>query len=257
MMSGDACAALGVRRILVMNGKGGCGKTTVATNLAVAFAAAGNRVALVDNDPQGASAYWAAQRAPTLPAVPVIRSWQRSGEECLLSELAPPLTDVLIIDGHSNGNEREFQWLIQQADAVLVPMLPSSIDIRVGSRFIADLLTQRHFRAAPKPLGVLANRVQPNAETHTQLKHRLGCLQQPLVATFRDSPIYSEAIGAGQGVVDMLDSRAARKETSAWRDAMAWVETQAPIVQPGANSRRRAPAAVRRRRSTSRRAVSA
>ena len=50
------------RRILVVNGKGGCGKTTVATNLAAAYASAGQRVALWDYDPQASSHYWAEVR---------------------------------------------------------------------------------------------------------------------------------------------------------------------------------------------------
>ena len=254
MKSVDASAVHGVRRILVMNGKGGCGKTTVATNLAVTFAGAGLRVALADNDSCGASAYWAAQRPSALPAVPVIRIWERSGQECSLKDLAPPSTNVLIVDGHTGGTEGEFQWLLQQADVILVPILPSSIDIRIGSRFITEVLTNRRFRAAPKPLGVLANRVQPNGDTHVQLKHFLGCLGQPVVATLRDSPVYSEAIGAGQGVVDMMDSRPARKETSAWRQVADWVDAQTQGVKPPAKSMRRTPAATRRR-SAARRAA--
>ena len=246
-MSGDACAANGARRILVINGKGGCGKTTVATNLAVACAAAGRRVALVDCDPQGSSSYWAAQRLPGLPAVPVIRAHERSGDHWCWREVAPPGADYLIVDGRAHRDERRLQWLIRQADAILVPILPSSIDIRVGSRFITQVLTHRRFRAMPRPLGVLANRVQPNGDTHARLKHFLGCLGHPVVATFRDSPVYSEAIGSGRGVVDMIESRAARKETPAWREVAAWIDAQTATVEPAAARVRRSPVAAGRR----------
>ena len=55
----DSKKASTTRRILVVNGKGGCGKTTVATNLAAAYAATGLQVALCDYDPQASSHYWA------------------------------------------------------------------------------------------------------------------------------------------------------------------------------------------------------
>ena len=127
---------------------------------------------------------------------------------------------------------------------ILVPIQPSSIDIRVGSRFITQMLTHRRFRATPRPLGVLANRVQPNADAHVKLKHFLGCLGHPVVATFRDSPVYSDAIETGQGVVDMLESRAARKETPAWRDLTAWIDAQTVPVSPSVDYVRRAPVAA-------------
>lgn len=247
MTAGESNATVPARRILVVNGKGGCGKTTVATNLAVAYAVGGLRVTLVDFDVQGSSAHWASQRPPGLADVSVLRAFDGGGEARPLQEMAPPNTDRLIVDGHTAGNERGLQRLIDQADVILVPILPSSIDIRVGSEFITQVLTHRRFRAMPRALGVLANRVQPNADTHVKLKHFLGCLGQPVVATFRDSPVYSDAIEAGQGVVDMLGSRAARKETPAWRDLAAWVDGQPRAASTAAGHVRRAPVAAGRR----------
>jgi chromosome partitioning protein len=222
------------RRILVINGKGGCGKTTIATNLAVAFAGAGHVVALMDNDPQGSSTYWAEQRDPVLPTVHLIAAHRRSSmyQTAAYQHRLPPDVDRVIVDGHSNARDRDLELLLKQTDVVLVPLQPSSIDIQAASRFITELVTHRAFRSAPRPLGVIANRVQPNTETHAKLQHFLACLDVPTVATFRDSPVYMEAAELGKGVVDMIDSRAARKETPAWWELMRWIDAQPKVAEP-------------------------
>jgi chromosome partitioning protein len=216
------------RRILVINGKGGCGKTTIATNLAVAFATARHVVALMDNDPQASSCYWAEQRDPSLPKVHLVAAHRRSTlyQTQSFQNRLPPDVDRIIVDGHSNARDRDLELLLKQTDVVLVPLQPSSIDIQAGSRFITELVTHRAFRMSPRPLGVIANRVQPNTETHAKLQHFLACLDVPTVATFRDSPVYMEAAEHGKGIVDMIDSRAARKETPAWWELMRWIDAQ-------------------------------
>ena len=88
--------------------------------------------------------------------------------------------------------------------------------VALGSKSIGDVLC----------IGVIANRVQPNTQTHAKLEHFLRCLDVPAVATFRDSPVYTEAAENGLGVVDMLESRAARKETPEWKSLVHWIESQ-------------------------------
>ena len=121
-----------VRRILIINGKGGCGKTTIATNLAVAYAHQNHQVALVDNDPQASSTFWAEQRSADLRPVHLVPAHQRATmyqTQAFHNRLAPEI-DRIIIDGHSNARDRDLDALLKQADVVLVPLLPSSIDIR-------------------------------------------------------------------------------------------------------------------------------
>ncbi len=247
-MSSDTGAANGARRILVLNGKGGCGKTTVATNLAVAIAAAGSKVVLADCDPQRSSLHWAAQRPPRLPAVPVIRVEEPSSDDRSWQELESAGADYLIVDAGTLRDDRRLHWLLRNADAILVPILPSPIDVRVGGRFITQVLTHPHFRAAPRPLGVLANRVQPHTDNQARLEHLLGCLGHSVIATVRDKSVYGEAIGSGQGVADMIGSRAARDEMPAWRKVTGWIDAlPAAAHRPAAVQARRAPIAAGRR----------
>ena len=203
------------RRILVANAKGGCGKTTVATNLCAAYAARGMAVGLVDNDDQGAGAYWMTQRPADAPKIESVGS-------------GGPSPDCVVVDGQGDGLEGDAAALLAMADLILVPVLPSAIDIRAGERFITALMTRPEFRAAPRPVGVIANRVQPNTPAHTRLMHFLGCLNLPVAATLRDSPLYGDAMGSGLGVADLYDVRAARKEMTAWRALVDWVEGQLP-----------------------------
>ena len=114
------------------------------------------------------------------------------------------------------------------ADVILVPVLPSAIDIRAGERFITALMTRPRFRAAPRPIGVIANRVQHNTAAQARLMHFLGCLNVPVAVTLRDSPLYGDAMGSGLGVADLFDVRAARREMTAWRALVDWVEDQLP-----------------------------
>ena len=58
-----------MRHVLVMNAKGGCGKSTLATNLASYYAVRGNSVTLADFDPQRSSLDWVEMRPPGRPEI--------------------------------------------------------------------------------------------------------------------------------------------------------------------------------------------
>ena len=187
----------------------------MATNLCAAYAARGLDVGLVDNDGQGSGGYWAAQRPADAARVE------------LTADDGAAL-DRIIIDGLDCGAGRGTDELVATADVILVPILPSAIDIRAGERFITALMTRPHFRAAPLPVGVVANRVQPNTPAQARLMHFLSCLNVPVAVTLRDSPLYGDAMGSGLGVADLFDVRAARKEMAAWRMLIHWIEQQLP-----------------------------
>jgi chromosome partitioning protein len=220
-------------RILVVNGKGGCGKTTIATNLAAAYARLGYAVALTDHDAQASSAQWLEQRATPLPPIQLVAAHERTPMYTTRAyqQRLPSQTQRIIIDTPSAVNDQDLDTLLRGVDVILVPMLPSSIDIRAGARFIDQLLAHRVYRVRAAPVGVIANRVRDNTLTHAKLIHFLRGLSVPTVATFRDSALYTRLADEGIGIFDEAASPTTAREAREWNRLLQWIDT---VVEHGA-----------------------
>jgi chromosome partitioning protein len=144
-MSGEGC----VKTISFISQKGGVGKTTLAIHLAVAFAADGMNVVVLDLDPQASAAEWKDFREQDMPGVIAIPS---SRLPKVLKELEGRGADVVILDTapHSEGTALD---AARAADLILVPCQPSIMDLR-AMRKTTDLL--KHIR---KPTYAVLNGV--------------------------------------------------------------------------------------------------
>ena len=219
------------RRTLVVNGKGGCGKTTIATNLAAAYAQRGERVVLIDHDAQASSTQWHEHRATDLPAIHLIEAHRRTAMYTTraFQHRMPCDAEQIVIDTPSAVGETELDALLRGIDVVLVPLLPSSIDIRAGTRFIAQLVSHRVFRARPVPVGVVANRVRHNTLTHSKLVSFLDCLNVPTVATFRDSSLYTRLAEEGSGIFDVARDASVDREIGEWQRLLGWIDERIAV----------------------------
>jgi chromosome partitioning protein len=213
-------------RILVVNGKGGCGKTTIATNLAASYARSGFVVALSDYDAQASSSQWLEQRPAQLSGIHLIESHRRTAMYATRSYQlrVPPDTQRIIIDTPSAVGDRDLDTLLRGVSAILVPILPSSIDIRAGTRFIAQLLLHRVYRTNRAPVGVIANRVRENTRTHAKLIQFLQCLNIPTVATFHDCSLYTRLAEEGTGIFEDQLGAAMARETREWSKLLRWID---------------------------------
>ena len=97
-----------MRTIAVLNAKGGCGKTTLATNLSAALAWEGYQVALGDMDPQQSSADWGANRPEEYPEVMSLNSADGPIR-------APAGTDYLVLDSPAGIHGPELGQLVRRA----------------------------------------------------------------------------------------------------------------------------------------------
>ena len=214
-----------MQTILVINSKGGCGKTTLATNLASYFVNQNHKTALMDYDPQGSSAAWLHQRpaarrkiygayAATRQGANAIRSWQMN--------LSPDLERV-VIDAPAGIHGLTLQQLVRKADHVLVPVTPSSIDIRATADFIRDLLLVGKARTYQTEIAVVANRIRQGMPSYAPLERFIKALNLPMLTRVRDSMAYVNAAEAGLGIFDLPADQVVRERTELW-PIIEWLE---------------------------------
>ena len=188
-----------MRSIMLVNAKGGCGKSTLATNLASFYATRGKNVTLVDMDPQGSSFEWVQNRPEDRPIITAIAGWK---------EPVRPArdTDVLIIDTAAGTEGKELPALARKVETILVPVLPSTIDMRAAKQFLYRLLLMGRIEREETKVAVVANRVRENTLIYEKLNSFLRKLDIPFVATLRDTQNYIRADERGLGIFELAPS---------------------------------------------------
>jgi chromosome partitioning protein len=198
-----------MRHVMVMNAKGGCGKSTLATNIACHFATEGYKVVLADYDPQRTSLDWLELRPADLPKITGIAAF----DEGLRS--APRDTEILVIDAPARTHGSEMNELVRRAETIIVPVMPSPIDLKACSHFLAELLELGKVQREQARLAVVANRVRENTLMFEELDTYLGKLKVPYLSALRQSTNYLRAFQRGMGVFEL-------PEYLAWPDWKQW-----------------------------------
>ena len=212
-----------MRTILVLNAKGGCGKSTIATNLASYFAwEKEQKVVLADYDPQGSSLAWLEVRGEEWPEIQGVAAWK--------DPVRPARdTDVVIMDAPARVHGAELTQLLRKPETILFPVLPSPIDMRAATAFMQELQSSVRIQRGEAKIGVVANRVRENTIIFNELYEFLRKLRVPYVATLRDTQNYIRAEERGVGIYEMAPSQV-------WQDIENWE----PLVK-WLNSRRSMP----------------
>jgi len=198
-----------MRHIIVMNAKGGCGKSTIATNLASYYALRGHKVALADFDPQRSSLDWADLRPDTLPEITALAAFEDG-----LRHL-PRDSEYVVIDAPARSHGKELTELLRRAETVLVPVMPSDIDMRATRHFLAELMSSGKIERKQAKIGLVGNRIVQNTVIFDELDLFLRKQAVPYVATLREAQNYIRAYSRGLGVFDL-------PEYLAWPDWEQW-----------------------------------
>ncbi|MPZ11259.1 MAG: AAA family ATPase [Kiloniellaceae bacterium] len=210
--------------VLVANPKGGCGKTTIATHLAAAFAAAGLRAALADADRQGSSLGWLQARPGNAAAIQAL-DW-RDGPEKLPKEAV----DRLIVDAPAAMKLKKIEELLRLADIIVVPVLPSGFDEPVTGEFLRQLETLKPIRKSRAAVAILRNRVQTGTRTAAKLDRFMLGVGHTGVGRLRHRLVYPDIAGRGLSVFDLTgkQNEALRED---WAPVLRYIENNDPAMQ--------------------------
>jgi chromosome partitioning protein len=220
-----------MQRIVVLNPKGGSGKTTLAINLAAYFAARGDSTLLIDRDSQGSATRWLRKRKPPQAVITGIATFENDGRTTRSWQMrVPEGTQKIVVDSPAAVEARALPDLTRDANKILVPVLPSDIDIHAVSRCIADLLLVAKIRRAENRIGVIANRVRKNTLMFKSLMRFLEKLEIPIVATVRDSQNYVRAAEQGVGIHEMKPSMV-KEDLAQWESLFAWLEPERVLAE--------------------------
>lgn len=217
-----------LQRIVVLNPKGGCGKTSIATNLASYYSLRGAMPTLLDYDPQGASMRWLEKRPRRSPPIHGIAAFRKPiSVTKTWQQRVPRETRQIIVDTPAGLDGTQIHDLIYDANNVIIPVLPSPIDIRYAARFIAELLLVAQLDRREVRVGIVANRTRKNTRSLRQLMRFLSSLRIPVVAVIRDSQCIVAAAGRGIGVAEMPEYQG-RQDRASFSRLISWLDQWRP-----------------------------
>ena len=212
-----------MQRITILNMKGGCGKTTMATNLAAYYANKNKVTTLIDYDPQGSSYNWLTKRDNCCSYIHSVAAFNRNKATTRPWQLRPPRnTEIVISDTPAGIDKLSLTKFVNQSDVILIPIMPSKVDMHSAAHFIEMLLIYAKAKAKGKRIGIIANRIRTDTTSFHALERFISHLDIPLVARFNGLESYVDAISIGVGIHE-LPQRRADRETEQWDQLSIWL----------------------------------
>ena len=205
-----------MRTVLVVNPKGGCGKTTLSTNLAGGLAQRGDSVLLWDLDRQKSALEWLSLRPPELP---VIHSLDARNEP---TGKVRRKHDWLIMDSPAGLHGKNLERAVKPVDKVLMPVQPSLFDMAATRNFLAVMHAEHLLRKGKNFLGIVGMRVDERTRAAATLEAFLKQFDLPVLTYLRDTQVYANAAFQGKSIFD-LPHYLNQKDVDDWTPLLKWL----------------------------------
>lgn len=217
---------------LVINAKGGVGKTTLVTNLASYFASRCVPTTIADVDPQGSSLNWLQQRSTDAFKIHGADLSPRGAPGASVNRRQIPReTQQLIIDAPAGPSRLLLQDLLARTQSILIPVAPSAIDVHATANFIKELLLVGQVRFRNIRVAVVANRVRTSRPVYAPLEKFVASLKISFLTKISDSDAYVDAAESGLGVFEMPEDQGAA-ERRELLPVIEWVLGGASLAAP-------------------------
>ena len=207
-----------MRTIMVLNPKGGSGKSTLSTNLAAYYASQSANVVLADFDPQGSSLDWLEVRSSGRPAI--------KGVDATTATIrSSRKTDFVIMDAPAGVYGKTLTPLIRKAETFIVPVMPSPIDMRATASFVAELRKNAKIANKKAKFAVVANRVRENTHIYNDLEVFLKKLKVPMLTHLRDTMNYVRCAERGIGIHELPPYHNGI-DIEQWQPIITWIKSK-------------------------------
>ena len=213
-------------KVLVANSKGGCGKSTLSTNLSAAFARKGLATTLVDCDIQQTSSFWLRQRDERLPAITGLNGTNVSSKPQLdWQNRIPRNTERVVVDSTGGITPALLDTFIHKVDVIVVPVMPSAIDIHATTEFIKMLFLNSTFRQKPRPLYVVGNRIDKKNRYFHQLNRFLSSLKLDAALLLPNDIAFLRCAEQGAGLSDLKPLKRFQSALDAFEELVERIES--------------------------------
>jgi len=207
-----------MRAILVANPKGGCGKTTLATNLAGYLASQNHRVVMWDLDQQKSSLNWLALRSSELPTITRLGLERGEASQSIMEK-----NDWLVLDSPAGIHGKNLSYALKLAHKILVPIQPSVYDMVTTRDFIDRLMEEKTIQRHKAFIGIVGMRVDPRTRAASTLEQFLSQYNLPILAYLRDTMVYVNSAFNGKSIFD-LPFHQAERDLMQWQPLTKWLK---------------------------------